>query len=131
MQLVEDHALERAEQIRRIVGGEEERELLGRGEQNVGRIAALTLALRDRRVAGAGFEADRQPHLGDRTLQVARDVNGERLQRRNVEGVQAAGAADAAAGGNELFSQRRSRERGGLRGFGGVWVGVEPLLGEV
>ena len=107
MQLVEDHALERAEQERRIVGGEQQRELLGRGEQDVGRIAALALALRDRRVAGARLEADRQSHLGDRTFEIARDVDRERLERRDVEGVQAAGAADAAAGGDEFLARRR------------------------
>ena len=83
-------ALERAEQERRVGGGEQQRELLGRGEQDVGRIAALALALRDRRVAGAGLDADRQPHLGDRPLEIARDVDRERLQRRDVERVQAA-----------------------------------------
>ena len=60
MQLVEDHALERAEQIRRIVRGEQQRELLRRGEQDVGRIAPLALALRGRRVAGARLDADRR-----------------------------------------------------------------------
>ena len=33
---------------------------------------------------------DRQPHLGDRLAEVARDVDGERLQRRDVERVDAA-----------------------------------------
>ena len=37
--------------------GEQQRKLLRRGEQDVGRIAALALALRGRRVAGAGFDA--------------------------------------------------------------------------
>ena len=43
---------------------------------------------RMRRVAGAGLDADRQAHLGDRLLEVARDVDGQRLQRRDVERVQ-------------------------------------------
>ena len=82
--------------------GEQQRELLGRGEQDVGRIAALALALRGRRVAGARLDADRQRHLGDRAFEIARDVDRERLERRDVERVQAARAADAAAGGDEL-----------------------------
>ena len=45
MQLVEHDALEAAEQIRRVGAGEQQRELLGRGEQDVRRIAALALAL--------------------------------------------------------------------------------------
>ena len=70
--------------------GEQQRELLRRGQQDVGRIAALALALRGRRVAGAGLDPDRQPHLGDRRLEIARDVDRERLQRRDVERVQPA-----------------------------------------
>ncbi len=102
VQLVEDHALERAEQIRRVGGGEQQRHLLRRGQQNLRRIATLALALRGRRVAGAGLDADRQPHLGNRRFQIARDIDGKRLERRDVERVQAAVAADAAAGRDEL-----------------------------
>ena len=101
VQLVEHHAPERAEQIGRVGGSEQERKLLGRGEQDLRRIAALALALRGRRVAGACFDADRQPHLGDRRFQVARNVDGERLQRRNIKRVQAAFAAQVAAGGDQ------------------------------
>ena len=89
MQFVEHDALERAEQIRRIGGGEQQRELLRRRQQNVGRIAALALALGGRRVAGARLEPDRQAHLAHRDFQVARDVDRQRLQRRDVERVQA------------------------------------------
>ena len=45
MQFVEHDALERAEQVRRVGRGEDQRQLLGRGEQDVRRIAALALAL--------------------------------------------------------------------------------------
>ena len=90
MQFVEHHALERAEQIRRIGAGQQQRELLRRREQNVGRIAALALALRRRRVAGARFEPHRQAHLLHRDFQVARDVDRERLQWRDIECVQPA-----------------------------------------
>ncbi len=88
MQLVEHHTLERAEQIRRISGGEQQRELFRRGEQNVGRIAALALAFGRGRIAGAGFQPDGQTHLLDRNFQIARDVDRQRLQRRDVERVQ-------------------------------------------
>ena len=109
MQLVEHHAAQRAEQIRRVGRGEDQRQLLGRGEQDVRRVAALALALRGRRVAGAGLDADRQPHLGDRRLEVARDVDRERLQRRDVERVQPALAAHVAAGGDETAMRSCSR----------------------
>ena len=45
MQFVEDHAPERAEQIRRVGGSEQQRKLLRRREKNVGRIASLARAL--------------------------------------------------------------------------------------
>ena len=61
------------------------------------RIAALALALRGRRVAGARLDADRQPHLRNRRFEIARDVDGERLERRDVERVQPAVAAHVAA----------------------------------
>ena len=80
MQLVEHDALERGEQIGRVVGREQQRELLGRGEQDVRRIAALALPPRHRRVAGAGLDLDGQAHLGDRRFKVAGDINGQRLQ---------------------------------------------------
>ena len=81
MQFVENDALERAKQERRVGGGEQQRELLRRGQQDIGRIAALALALRGRRVAGAGLDADRQAHFCDRRFEVARNVDRERLQR--------------------------------------------------
>jgi hypothetical protein len=45
VQFVEHDALERAEQERRIGAGEQQRKLLRRRQQNVGRVAALALAL--------------------------------------------------------------------------------------
>ena len=113
VQFVEDHALERAEQIRRVGGREQQRKLLRRGEQDVRRITALALPFRGRRVAGAGLDPDRQPHFGDRRFEVARDVDRERLQRRDVERVQAARALKVAAGGDELaFCRHGCRWRG-------------------
>ena len=45
---------------------------------------------RDRgRVAGAGLHRHRQPHLGDGRFQIARHVHRQRLERRDVERVQA------------------------------------------
>ncbi len=98
----------RAEQIRRVGRGEQQRELLRRGEQNVGRIAALPLALGGGRVAGAGFQPHSQPHLAHRDFQVARDVDRQSLQRRDIERVQALRAAYRAAGRDQP-ARRRSR----------------------
>src|SRR5262245_29836002 len=109
MQLIENHAAQRAEQVRRIWRGENERELLGRGEQNLGRVAALTLTLRCRGVPGASLDADRQPHLGNWRLEIAGNVDRERLERRDVERVQPALATQVAPGGDEAALVRTFR----------------------
>ena len=83
MQFVEHDAAQGAEQIGRVGAGQQQRELLGRGEQDVGRIAALALALGSGRVAGAGLDADRQPHLARpgvsrlRAMSTASALSGE------------------------------------------------------
>ena len=113
MQLVEDDAAERAEQERAVGGREQQRKLLRRREQDVRRIAALALALRGRRVAGAGLDADRQRHLGDRRFEIARDVDRERLERGDVERVQAAALRRTlAAGAIGEAGRRASRHLG-------------------
>ena len=112
MQFVEHDALERGEQKRRVVRRQQQRQLFRRGEQNIRRIAPLPLPPRHRRIAGAGLDLDRQPHLGNRRLQIARDVDRERLQRRDVEGVQTAGALHAAAGGDEVLLAAAFRSGG-------------------
>ena len=103
MQLVEHDALQRAEQERRIVGRQQQRQLFRRRQQNIRRVAALPLSSRHRRITGAGLDLDRQTHLGDRRLQIARDIDRQRFQRRDVERVQPTGAFDAATGGDDAF----------------------------
>ncbi len=66
--------------------------------------ALLALAFRRRRVAGTRLQPDRQLHLAHRHLQVAGDVDCERLQRRDVERVQAAFASNAADRWRSAFS---------------------------
>ena len=88
VQLVEDDAAQAPEQLRRLPMGDEERELLGRGEQDVGRPVDLPRALVRGRVAGAGLDADREVHPVDRRIEVARDVDGERLQGGDVQRVE-------------------------------------------
>jgi hypothetical protein len=85
MELVEDHRLQTLEEAAGILRGQQQRNLFRRCEQDVGRVELLPLPLEYRRVAGAGLQPDRQTHLGDRRLEVAMDVDGERLQGRDVE----------------------------------------------
>ena len=98
VQLVEDDEFERAEQLGRALMRQHQRDLLRRGQQNVGREHALAGAAGGRRVAGPGFEPDRQPHLLHGRGEVPRDIDGERLQRRDVEGVDRASRALACRG---------------------------------
>ncbi len=98
MQFVENDAFERAEQIRCVGGGEQQRQLLRRCQQDLRRVAALPLTFGDGRVAGSGLDANRQFHFGDRPFQIAGDIHGQRLERRDVERVQAACATHGAAG---------------------------------
>jgi hypothetical protein len=87
--LVDDHGLQVGEVGPRALPGAEQRQLLGGGEQDVGRMQPLALTLGDAGVASAGFHAHLQPHLGDRGHEVARHVHGQGLERGDVEGVQA------------------------------------------
>ena len=95
--LVEDDGIEIGEQVGAVGVAEQQRQLLGRRHQDVGGNAALPGAARHRGVAGARLGADRQLHLVDRRHEVAGDVDGQRLQRRDIERVQAAPAVGARA----------------------------------
>ncbi len=89
MQFIEDDRIEIGEQVAAVGMAQQERKLFGRRHEDVGGLRALALAAADRGVAGARLGADRKPHLLDRRRHVARDVDGQRLQRRDVERVQA------------------------------------------
>ena len=90
MQLVDDHAAEAGEELHGVGVAQQQRQRFRRGHQEIGRPLALAQAPALRRVAGAAFGAHRQRHLGDRHLEVAADVGGQRLQGRDVERVQLA-----------------------------------------
>ena len=89
MQLVQDDPPDAAEEARRLGVGQQQRQQFRRGQQHLRRVPQLPLAPVLRRVAGADLVADGQPHLAHRQCQVAGDVVGERLQRRDVDRVQA------------------------------------------
>jgi hypothetical protein len=105
VQFVEDDALETAEQLARVAVGQEQRQLLGRRQQDVGRSFDLARALVGRRVAGARLDPDRQRHVEDGHFQVSGDVDREGLERRDVEGVEYARA------GVRVLHLFRSRSR--------------------
>ncbi len=89
MQFVEDDIAQVCKEALRLAIGDQQRQLLGRGEQDVGGRELLALALALRRIAGARLDADGQAHLADRLHQVALDINRERLERRDIKRVDA------------------------------------------
>ncbi len=124
MQFIEHDPPEGAEQIRRIRRREQQRELLGGGEEDVGRIAALPDALGGRGVAGARLDADRQAHLRDRLVEVAGDIDRQRLERGKIERVQPRGSQAQRPPGRRArpfaqLDQRRQEACERLAGAGG------------
>ena len=87
--LVDDDAGDAGENARGLLVGEHEGEGFGRGEQDVRRVDALAGALARRRCRRCGPRRGREVHLGEGGGEVAADVGGERLERRDVEGVEA------------------------------------------
>ena len=123
--LVDDDAGDAGEDARRLLVGEHEGEGLRRGEQDVRRVDALAGALGGAGVAGAVLDADGEVHLGEGRGEVAADVGGERLERRDVEGVQAGRrrGAELDEGGEEARQRlaaagRGDEERGRVGGAG-------------
>ena len=87
--LVEDHRVDRAQQLARLRGQHQE-ERLRRRDQDVRRVAQHRRALLLRRVARANRNAQLRLQPGERPAQVALDVVVQRLERRDVEDAQAA-----------------------------------------
>ncbi len=112
--LVDHHRLQPREHIEAVFVGKQQAQRLGRGEQYLGRPRALAdLALMGR-VAGPGLDADRKAHLLDRREQIALDVDRERLERRDVERVEAlARSLDQLGQGRQEAGERLARAGGG------------------
>ena len=89
VQLIEDDIFDGAEQLRSAFVRQHERDLLRGGEQDIGRLEALTRAARGWRIAGACLEPDGQTHLPDGGGEVPRNVGRERLQGRHIKRVEA------------------------------------------
>ena len=90
VKFIEDHIFQISEERARAVVGQHQGDLLRRGQQNIGRQHALPRAAGLRRIAGPGFELDRQTHLGDGRREIARDIGRQCLERRDIERVDAA-----------------------------------------
>jgi dTDP-4-dehydrorhamnose reductase len=122
VRFVDHHGLEAREDLRGLRIAHQERQALGRGQQDVGWAFLLALTAVLRRVAGARLDGDVEAHFGDRHFEVALHVDGERLQGRDVERVERAlfrrGAgseieeAREEAGERLAGACRRDQERG-------------------
>ena len=98
--LVDDHRVDRAQRFARV-RGEQQVDRFGRRDEDVGGIALKAGPLDRRRVAGADGNRRHSVHVaarrraigdaGQRRPQVAFDVDGERLERRQVEHAAARG----------------------------------------
>ncbi len=125
VELVEHHTAQVGEQGVAVGRGQQQRELLRRGQQDVRRRGTLALALGDRGVAGARLDREPQRQVGGGDAQVALDVDGQRLERRDVERVQPLARSIAAprrrrparrgSAGNRPASCRRRSARSAAR----------------
>jgi hypothetical protein len=86
--LVDHHRLQAREERRAVFVAEQQAERFGGGEQYLRRAHALAGLAVGGGVAGAGLDPDRQAHLADRGQEVALDVHGQCLERRDVQGVE-------------------------------------------
>ena len=109
--LVQDHHREIPEIGPAPRPSAEQGQLLGRGHQDVGREQPLALALVDAGVAGARLHGDTEAHLRDRRLQVAVHIHRQRLQRRDVQSMHAAGLC----GGGAFRQLDQARQEAGQR----------------
>ena len=135
VQFIHDHGLHAAQQRAARLGGKEQIERFGRGDQDVRRVAQQGAAFGARRIPIAHGHADflgRKPALGharrdasQRTAQVGLDVVSQRLERGNVEHIglffqrAARGQARQAVDEPQKRGERlaRARGRGDQRGF--------------
>ena len=89
MQLVEDTKFKSRKEPMRILRGNQKRQLLRSGQQNVRRIYFLTPALVDGRVSTARFQRDIQSDFSHRRGRISMYIDGKRFERRDIECVYA------------------------------------------
>ncbi len=119
VQFVEDDGVEIGEETVGVGRRHQQRDLLGCRHENVRRIELLAPPLVHRGVAGTGFQLHRKPHLGHRALEIARDVDRQRLQRGDIEGMDPVTADRGFLRPVMQGDQRRQESRQRLAGAGG------------
>ncbi len=83
--LVHHHGGQPGKHRWRVRQRQQHRQALRRRQQHIRRINPLPRAPIGRRIAGARLDGDGKPHLLDRPQQIARDVGGQRLQRTDIQ----------------------------------------------
>ncbi len=81
MQLIQHHIFQVTEKALGLLVGEQQRDLFRCGQQDIRRAHLLALAFRLGRVAGAGFDDNRQTHFGNGLGEITLDIDCKRLQR--------------------------------------------------
>ena len=107
-----DDRLQPFEQKCAVLVAEQQAERFRRGQQDLRRPHPLPGLAVGGRVAGPGLDPDVEPHLADRVEQIALDVDRQRLERRDVEGV------EALAGRFDQLGERGEEPGQGLAGAG-------------
>ena len=107
--LVDDHGLDVREDLVRP-RGHHQIERLGRRDQDVRRLAEHRLAVLLRGVSGAQADLDRRADALERSSQVAIDVVGKRLERRDVDQANALAEGLGVLGGRVRVGSSAPRE---------------------
>ena len=113
MNFVDDDTFQACENAGGVIAAERQGQTFGGGEPNVRRVGTLAAALGVGGITGAILDADVQGGAFYRRAQVAADVGGQRLQGRDIKGVQAGGWGWAKLG------QGRQEARKGFAATGG------------
>ena len=132
--LVDDHVLDAAQDLGRLAG-EDQVQRLGRGDEDVRRVADQVAPLVGRRVAGPDADLDlrhrlaqplgRQADPGQRRPQVALHVVDERLERRDVQDADRARRARGRGRGSRPSRSRHHRNAASVLPLPvGAWIRV-------
>ncbi len=106
--LVDDDRLEAPEHPRRVGVADQQRQRFGCRQKDLRRAFALAGLAVGRRVAGSRLDPDVESHLGDRVDQVARDVDGQRFQRADIDRVEPVGRRSRSVRRGSAESRRGS-----------------------
>ena len=129
MDLINHDPLQRTEHLRCLWIGQQQTERFGRGQQHVRWTGALPSLAIGRRVATARFNPQRQAQIRNRRQQVALHIMRQRLERRNVEGVQTIGRGLGVQHRRAEIGERRQEPGQGLARAGiGHQQGMLPSL---